>query len=66
MTFCHELCKNGGTDQHVIWVVDSDGPNEACIRWGAQWRHLVNTIELSTNGNDTAFLSNYCFQINDM
>jgi len=66
MTVCHELCKNGETDQHVIWVVYSDGPNETCIRWGAQWRHLVNTIELSMNGNDMAFLSNYCFQINDM
>ena len=30
----HELCKNVWTDQYAIWVMDSGGPKEACIRWG--------------------------------
>ena len=60
MTLCHELCKNGWTDWDAFWVVDSDRPKEACIRWGAYWPHLVNTIEPSTCFSDAVFLSN-CF-----
>jgi len=33
--------------------------HEVCVRWGAHWRHLANTIELSMCGGDAAFLSNY-------
>jgi len=39
--------------------VNSGGSKEACIRWGAHWRHLANTFELSMCGGDAAFLSNY-------
>ena len=37
-TFCHELCKNGLTDRDAVWVMDSDGPKEACVRWGSDLR----------------------------
>ena len=26
--------KNGSTDRDAVWVVDSGGPKELCIRWG--------------------------------
>jgi len=29
-----EPCKNCWTDRDAIWVDDSDGPREPCIRWG--------------------------------
>ena len=31
----HELCWNDWTDQDVVWSVDSGGPRELRIRWGA-------------------------------
>ena len=33
---CHtsEPCKNGCTDQDAVWVEESGGPKEPCIRWG--------------------------------
>jgi len=34
--------------------MDSGGPKEACIRWGAHWLHLANTIEPSMCGGDAA------------
>ena len=36
LSVCHdrEPCKNGWTDRDAVWVVDSGGPNEPCIRWG--------------------------------
>jgi len=27
------------------WVEVSGGPKEACFRWGAHWRYLVNTTQ---------------------
>jgi len=30
----HEPCKSRWTDRHVVWVVDSGEPREACVRWG--------------------------------
>jgi len=35
-SICHtsEPCKNGWTDQNVVWVVGSVDPREPCIRWG--------------------------------
>jgi len=39
--------------------VDSDGPKEACVKWGAHWRHMANTTEPSVCDGDAAFLSNY-------
>ena len=39
--------------------MDSGWPKEACIRWGAHWRNLANTIESSICCGDAAFLSNY-------
>jgi len=29
-----EPCKNGCTDRDAVWVEDSGGPREPCIRWG--------------------------------
>ena len=36
LSVCHisEPCKNGYTDRDAIWVEDSGGPKEPCIRWG--------------------------------
>jgi len=48
-----EPCRNDWTDWNAIWVFGSSGSNEACVRWGAHWRHLANTIEPYV-----AFLSN--------
>jgi len=33
-TLWYKLCKNGWTDRDAVWVMDSGGPKEACIRWG--------------------------------
>jgi len=35
LSVCHtsEPCKNSWTDWHAIWVEDSGGPREPCIRW---------------------------------
>jgi len=27
-------CKNGWSDQDAVWVSDSGGPKEPCIKWG--------------------------------
>jgi len=43
-----------------VWDVHSGGSKQACIRWGAYWRHLANTIESSMCGGDVVFLSD-CF-----
>jgi len=58
---CHdrEPCKNGWTDPEAVWGMNSGGPMKVCIRWGAHWRHLANTIEPSMCDGDSAFLSNY-------
>jgi len=36
LSVCHdrEPCKNRWNDRDVVWIVDSGGPNEPCIRWG--------------------------------
>jgi len=49
-----ESCKSGWTDRDVVWDVNSGGPNQACGRWSAHWRHFTNTIELSTCGGVAA------------
>ena len=38
---CHtsEPCKNAWTDWDAIWVEDSGGSREACIRWGSKFPH---------------------------
>jgi len=38
---CHtsEPCKNGWTDRDAVWVEDSGGPSEPCIRWGSRCPH---------------------------
>jgi len=51
---CGELCKNGWTDRKAVWDWDSGGPKEACLRWGAHWRHLANTTKLTVCGGDAA------------
>ena len=33
---CRETCRNGWTDPGAVWVVDSGGPNEPCIKWGSR------------------------------
>ena len=47
--------QNGWTDRDAVWNVDSGWSKEACIRWGAHWRHLANTIEPSMCRGDAAF-----------
>ena len=49
----------GQTDQDAVWVEDSVGSREPCIRWDAHWRHLANANEPSMCGGDASFLSNY-------
>jgi len=49
--------QNGWTDRDAIWSVDWDRPKEACIRLGAHWHNLTNTIEPSMCGGDATFLS---------
>ena len=65
-SFCHtgEPCKNSWTDRDAVWVEDSGGTKESCIRLGAHWHHLANTTEPSICGGDAAaFLSNYFDQL---
>ena len=50
----HEPHKNGLTDRDAVWVVDSGGPAEVCITWGAHWRNLANTTEPPMCGGDAA------------
>jgi len=38
----------------AVWVVHSGGLKEACVTWGAHWRHLANTTEPSVCGGDAA------------
>jgi len=55
-TLCHELCKNGWSDQFAVWVVDSCALKEAkfnrirqvvpmCRHGRAHWHNLVNTTK---------------------
>jgi len=50
MTLWHQLCKNGWTNQDTVWVTDSDGPKESCIRWGSVlsclWRWCIVAKQL--------------------
>jgi len=36
---CHssEPCKNGSTDRDAVWVEESGGSKEPCIRWGCRY-----------------------------
>jgi len=38
-TFCLELCKNGWTDQDVVWGAESGGPKKPYVRlvYGSPW-----------------------------
>jgi len=46
------------TDQDAIWSVDSGGPEEVCVIWGAYWHYVANTTGPSMCGGDAAFVSN--------
>jgi len=37
---CHtsEPCKNGSSDRDAVWVEDSGGPKELCVRWGSTFQ----------------------------
>ena len=52
------FAKNGWTDRDAgrdaVWVVDSGGPMEPHIWWGAHWRHLACTIEPFMCGGNAA------------
>ena len=63
LSVCHssEPCKNGWTDRDAVWVEDSGGPREPCIRWGldlpwegAIFRGKDVTGHARRVGNDTA------------
>jgi len=55
---CHtsEPCENGWTDRDAVWVEDSVGPREPCIRWGpdphgkGQFWGEVRIIPLQSTG----------------
>ena len=53
-----ELCKSGCTNRDAVWDAESGGCREPCIRWGAHWHHLSNTIELSACGSDAVLCQN--------
>jgi len=38
-----EPCKSGRTSHHAVWDFESDGPKDACIRWGpdTSWEGAV-------------------------
>ena len=44
---CHtsEPCKNGCTEGAAVWVEDSGGPREPCIRWGSRSPHGNGNFE---------------------
>jgi len=42
-----EPSKNCWTNGDAIWGVESWGPKEPSIRWGAHWRHLANMLDWS-------------------
>jgi len=52
--YCDKLWKNVQTSRDSIWDLDSVGPKEACVRWGAHWRYLSNTAEPSMCGGSEA------------
>jgi len=39
----HEPCKNGWNNRHAVWHVDSQGPEDACMK-GAHLRRLADTV----------------------
>jgi len=45
----HEPCKNGWTDRDAVWVVDSGGLKEQCIRCGS--RSLVGMGNFGDRGS---------------
>ena len=52
-----EPCINVSTDRNAaVWGVDSSGPKEPRVSWGADanWRHLANTIERSALDGDAS------------
>jgi len=40
----------------LTWCVKLGMSNEACIRWGTHWYHLVNTIEPSICAGDVVYV----------
>jgi len=57
MTLCHELCKNGWSDQFAVWVVDSGGPKKAQVQSYSPAGTLAqpaNTFEPSVCCGDSA------------
>ena len=56
LSVCHVNypCKNGWTNRDAIWDMDMGGPEKACIRCSAHWRHLVNVIEQSMHRGNAA------------
>ena len=50
--------KAAGPIEMPFGMLTRVGPRN-CVRWGAHWHHLANTIEPSMCGGDAAFLSNY-------
>jgi len=64
-TFCHELCKNGWTDQFGIWVVDLGKPKEAHAQSYSPggWRqcaHMGGTLVPAGEYDWTVRLRQWC------
>ena len=53
----HEvLCQTGQANFEPIWGKSGlFKPKELCIRWDAQWYHLVNTIKRFVRSGDAAW-----------
>ena len=51
----HEFCRKRLNGLRCRLGYGLAWPKEACVRWGAHWRHLVNTVELSMCSSDAAF-----------
>jgi len=56
-TICDELYKNGLTNQDASWVVDLDGPKEACVTWGA---HIAATWRIRLNRPCPTAIQPFC------
>jgi len=60
MTLWRELCKNSWTDRYAVWVMETDGLKETCIRWGSRSPRegdqsiLANMTEPPMCGGDVA------------
>jgi len=60
LSVCHirEPRKNGSTDRDTIWMVDSGGPKDPCVRWGQHlpWEWAILWVVWPTEKHCKALL----------